>query len=230
MFTGLIRSIILYVVIIAGIRLMGKRQVGELEPSELVLSMIIADLASVPMQDFRIPLLAGLIPILTLLALAMILSVLTMKSVRLRRLLCGRPSLIIREGVPDQREMARNRLTVDELLEELRGQGCTDLAKVQYAILETNGRLSVLLYPDQKPPTCRQLGVAAESGGLPLVLISDGRILQNNLQTLGRSEDWLRAQLTARGCSGPESVFLLVCDRSEAIYLAEKEPAGKESS
>ena len=117
MFTGFIRTIILYLLIIAGIRLMGKRQVGELEPSELVLSLIIADLAAVPMQDFGIPLLTGVVPIFTLLALTMMLSVLTMKSVRFRTLMCGRPSIIIRKGRIDQGEMRRNRLTVDELLE-----------------------------------------------------------------------------------------------------------------
>ena len=131
---------------------MGKRQVGELEPSELVLSLIIADLASVPMQDYGIPLLTGVVPILTLLSLTMILSVLTMKSVRFRALLCGRPSIVIQNGSLDQREMARNRLTLDELLEELRGKGYTDLSAVKYAILETNGQLSVLPYANQKPP------------------------------------------------------------------------------
>ena len=148
---------ILYILIIAGIRLMGKRQVGELEPSELVLSLIIADLASVPMQDYGIPLLTGVIPILTLLSVTMILSVLTTKSVRFRAVLCGRPSIVIRDGLVDQHEMARNRLTVDELLEELRCKGYTDPSVVKYAILETNGQLSVLPYANQKPPTARQL-------------------------------------------------------------------------
>ena len=131
---------------------MGKRQVGELEPSELVLSLIIADLAAVPMQDFGIPLLTGVIPILALLAMTMILSVLTMKSIRFRALLCGRPSVVIRRGEIDQREMRRNRLTVDELLEELRSRGYTDPQKVEYAILETSGQLSVLPRAAEKPP------------------------------------------------------------------------------
>ena len=147
MFTALIRTVILYILIIAGVRLMGKRQVGELEPSELVLSLLIADLASVPMQDLGIPLHAGVVPILALLSLTMILSVLTMKSIRFRTLMCGRPSIVVRDGKVDLGEMRRNRLTVDELLEELRGQGYTDLAGVKYGILETNGRLS--------SPSCR---------------------------------------------------------------------------
>ena len=165
---------------------MGKRQVGELEPSELVLSLIIADLASVPMQDYGIPLLTGVVPILTLLSLTMILSVLTMKSVRFRALLCGRPSIVIQNGSLDQREMARNRLTLDELLEELRGKGYTDLSAVKYAILETNGQLSVLPYANHDRP-------------------------------------WLDKQLAQRGCRDLSSVFLLLADEADGIYLAKKE-------
>ena len=223
MFTGLIRTIILYIFIIIGIRLMGKRQVGELEPSELVLSLIIADLASVPMQDYGIPLLTGILPILALLAMTMILSVLTMKSVRFRALMCGRPSIVIRDGLLDQREMARNRLTIDELLEELRAKGYTDPATVKYAILETNGQLSVLPYANQKPPTAQQLQVSAEESGLPLVVISDGRLLEHNLRALGRDRKWLDQRLEERGCSGLEAVFLLLVDQTGSIYLARKD-------
>lgn len=223
MFTGLIRTIILYIFIIVGIRLMGKRQVGELEPSELVLSLIIADLASVPMQDYGIPLLTGIVPILALLSMTMILSVLTMKSVRFRALMCGRPSIVIRDGLVDQREMSRNRLTIDELLEELRAKGYTDPATVKYAILETNGQLSVLPYANQKPPTAQQLQVPAEEAGLPLVVISDGRLLEHNLRALGRDRKWLDQRLKERGCSGLEAVFLLLVDQAGSIYLARKD-------
>ena len=195
MFTALIRTVILYILIIAGVRLMGKRQVGELEPSELVLSLLIADLASVPMQDLGIPLHAGVVPILALLSLTMILSVLTMKSIRFRTLMCGRPSIVVRDGKVDQGEMRRNRLTVDELLEELRGQGYTDLAGVKYGILETNGRLSVLPYAEQRPATARQLGLESRETGLPVVIISDGRILQDNLKRRGLDLSWLDKQL-----------------------------------
>ena len=223
MFTGLLRTIILYILIIAGVRLMGKRQVGELEPSELVLSLIIADLASVPMQDYGIPLLAGVVPILTLLSLTMILSVLTMKSVRFRALLCGRPSMVIQNGVVDQREMARNRLTIDELLEELRIQGYTDLSTVKYAILETNGQLSVLPYANQKPATARDMKVSVEEGGLPRVVVSDGRLLEQNLKALGHDRPWLDRQLSQRGCRDVSKVFLLLVDEADAVYFVEKE-------
>lgn len=223
MFTGLMRTIILYILIIAGVRLMGKRQVGELEPSELVLSLIIADLASVPMQDYGIPLLTGVVPILTLLSITMILSVLTMKSVRFRALLCGRPSVIVQNGALNQREMAKTRLTVDELLEELRIKGYTDLSQVKYAILETNGQLSVLPYANQKPPTARELKVSVEEGGLPRVVISDGKLLERNLKELGHDRPWLDKQLTRRGCKDVSRVFLLLVDEADAVYFAEKE-------
>ena len=202
---------------------MGKRQVGELEPSELVLSLIIADLASVPMQDYGIPLLTGVVPILTLLSLTMILSVLTMKSVRFRALLCGRPSIVIQNGTLDQREMARNRLTLDELLEELRGKGYTDLSAVKYAILETNGQLSVLPYANQKPPAARDLKVTVSELGLPRVLVSDGRLMEHNLKALGHDRPWLDKQLAQRGCRDLSSVFLLLADEADGIYLAKKE-------
>lgn len=220
MFTGLVRTVILYLLIIAGIRLMGKRQVGELEPSELVLSLIIADLASVPMQDFGIPLLAGVIPILALLSMTMILSVLTMRSIRFRTLMCGRPSIVIRDGHIVQKEMARNRLTIDELLEELRGQGYTDPSTVKYAILETSGRLSVLPFSRQKPPTAQQLNLSVQQRDLPVVLISDGRLLEHNLAGLGRDRAWLNKRLAEGGCSAPEQVFLLLADQQGTVYLA----------
>ena len=229
MFTGLIRTIILYILIIAGVRLMGKRQVGELEPSELVLSLIIADLASVPMQDYGIPLLTGVVPILTLLAVPMILSVLTMKSVRFRALLCGRPSMVIQNGTLVQGEMAKTRLTVDELLEmdpeeqELRIKGYTDISQIKYAILETNGQLSVLPCANQKPPTARDLKVSVEEAGLPRVVVSDGHLLERNLKALGHDRPWLDKQLAQRGCKDLSTVFLLLVDEADAVYFARKE-------
>lgn len=223
MFTGFLRTIILYILITAGVRLMGKRQVGELEPSELVLSLIIADLASVPMQDYGIPLLTGIVPILTLLSLTMILSVLTMKSVRFRAIMCGRPSVIICNGAVNQREMAKNRLTVDELLEELRGKGYTDLAQIKYAILETNGLLSILPYANQKPPTARDLKISVEEGGLPRVVVSDGRLLEHNLKLLGHDRPWLDRQLSQRGLRDIADVFLMLVDEADGVYLAKRD-------
>lgn len=217
------RTIILYLLIIAGIRLMGKRQVGELEPSELVLDLIIADLAAVPMQDFGIPLLSGVIPILTLLCITMILSVLTMKHVRFRALICGRPSLVVQNGQLNQREMRRNRFTVDELNEELRMQSVTDLSTVKYAILETNGRVSVILYANQRPVTAEQMNLFPDDVGLPLVIIDDGRLLERNLKLRGFNEGWLQKRLEEHNVHHVRDVFLLSVDEQNRVYFVPRE-------
>ena len=217
------RTAVLYLVIIAAVRLMGKRQVGELEPSELVVSLLIADLAAMPIQEFQLPLWAGLVPIFTLLAMTMLLSILTMKCLPLRTLLCGRPSIVVREGIPDQKEMRRNRYTVDELLEELRIKGYPDLSAVRYAILETNGQLSVLPYAAQQPPTAQELGVKAYEGGLSVVVISDGTLLRENLHLSGHDEGWLDRQLRRHHCPSPAHVFLMTVDEGGRVYLAPKQ-------
>ena len=223
MVIAFLRTIILYAFIIIGIRLMGKRQVGELEPSELVLALLIADLAAVPMQDFGIPLLTGLIPILTLLCLTMALSVLTMRSVRFRAALCGRPSVIVENGKLRQNEMKKNRFTLDELMEELRMQGITDLSTVKYAILETNGQLSVLPYAAQQPVTAQQMGLTPQEPGLPMVIINDGRLITRSLHSRGLNEEWLEKQLRQHHVKGIQDVFLLTVDEENRVYLSKKE-------
>ena len=223
MVIAFLRTIILYAFIIIGIRLMGKRQVGELEPSELGLALLIADLAAVPMQDFGIPLLTGLIPILTLLCLTMALSVLTMRSVRFRAVLCGRPSVIVENGKLRQSEMKKNRFTLDELMEELRMQGITDLSTVKYAILETNGQLSVLPYAAQQPVTAQQMGLTPQEPGLPMVIINDGRLITRSLYSRGLNEEWLEKQLRQHHVKGTQDVFLLTVDEENRVYLSKKE-------
>ena len=217
------RTVILYALIIVGIRLMGKKQVGELEPTELVFAMLISDLAAVPMQDFGIPLLFGLIPIVTLLAITMALSVLSLKSIRFRNLICGRPSVIMEHGSILQNALAKNRFTVDELLEELRLQGITDLSTVKYAILENSGRVSVILYEAYQPATPDQLDLTPEEEGLPLIIISDGRVLRQNLQLRNLDQHWLQQQLTEHGHTSPTQVFLLTVDEVGRIYYVPKE-------
>ena len=218
-----LRTIILYLLLTVGIRIMGKKQVGELETVELVFTMLISDLAAVPMQDFGIPLAYGLIPILTLFSLTMLLSVLSLKSVTLRNLLCGRPSVIIDHGTILQREMAKTRFTLDELLEELRLQGVTDLSTVKYAILENSGQISVLLYPQHQPVTLAQMGLTAGDQGLPLVIISDGKVLHQNLALRHLDRPWLHQELARHGHSRPEQVFLLTVDELGTVYYVPKE-------
>lgn len=217
------RTLILYLLLIAAVRMMGKKQVGELEPTELVLAMLLSDLASVPMQDFGLPLLFGVLPIVLLVCLSMLLSMLTLRSIRLRELLYGRPSLILDHGRLLQGELARNRLTVDELLEELRKQGYLDPRAVKYAILENSGEISVIPYETEAPATPRQLALSVAEGGLPVTIISDGRILARNLRKLGRDRSWLYGQLRAQGLESVREVFLFTVDETGRVYLCKRE-------
>lgn len=222
MITALCRTVILYFLIMIGLRLMGKRQIGELEPSELVLTMMISDLATVPMQDFGIPLLAGVIPILILLSLTLLMSQLSLLNLRFRALMCGTPAILIRNGKLQQAAMRKNRYTLDELLEQLRGQGCLSVEEVQYAVLENSGQLSVLPWAKAKPPTAEDLGLTLEEDTLPTVLINDGRVLRNNLRLCGRDEVWLQKILKQEHCTTKE-VFLLTVDENGKTLCVPKE-------
>lgn len=222
MFVVLVRTVVLYLLIIVGLRLLGKRQIGELEPAELTLALIIADLASVPMQDNGIPLLSGLIPIIVLLCVATILSVLSAKSIRFRALLCGRPSIVVENGMVLEKELRKNRLTVDELMEELRLQGCPDFRDVKFAVLETNGMLSVLPYTAQQPVTPAQMNIEVEEPGMSIILISDGKVLSNNLKVRGYEQNWLQKQLVSHGLNSPRQVFLLTVDQLGNTYCVPK--------
>ena len=223
MATAFARTILLYVILIVGIRAMGKRQIGELEPIELVLMLLISDLAAVPMQDFGIPLLNGVVPILTLLSLSMLLSFFSMHSVRFHRLVCGNPTTLIKDGVIQLAAMRRNRFTLDELIDELRTQGVTDLDTVKYAVLETSGQLSVLLYPADAPATPRQLGKCVKDDVfLPVVLINDGRVMKSGLQDKGLDEAWLNRTLRARGYRSAHEVLLMTLDDAGKIQCVGK--------
>ncbi|MFG6372629.1 MAG: DUF421 domain-containing protein [Oscillospiraceae bacterium] len=223
MFIALFRTVVLYLLIILGIRLMGKRQVGELEPSELVFTLLIADLAAVPMQDFGIPLSRGVIPIIALLCVTLLLSIFTVKSIRFRAFICGRPSIVIKDGKLCQQEMLKNRFTLDELSEELRVQGYSDISKVKYAILETNGQLTVLLNAEEQPVTAAQMGLTPKEPGLPAIIISDGRLLEDNLKKRGLDDKWLEKQLEHNHVRRVKDVFILSVDEQGTVFFAEKE-------
>ena len=224
MITAFFRTVLLYGLLIVGLRLTGKRQIGQLEPIEFVLMMLLSDLASVPMQDFGLPLLQGVIPIATLLALSTLLSGISMLSVRFRSLVCGEPTLIIREGILQQAAMKRSRLTLDEVLEELRVQGVSSLDEVKYAVLETSGQLSVLLRADVQPATPRQMGLKVEDDVfLPVIIIDNGRLMGKNMEKMGLDEKWLQKQLKAHKTHRVQDVFLMTVDRSGTVVLARKE-------
>ena len=215
MVTAFVRTILLYLIIMLGLRLMGKRQIGELEPTELVLTLLISDLAAVPMQDFGIPLLNGVVPIITLLSLSMLLSYGSMRSIRLRRLVFGSPTTLIKDGVLQQAAMRANRFTLDELTEELRSQGVTDLTTVKYAILETSGAISTFLYPKYEPASAKDAGVQASARKLPVTVIASGRLQKQNLPLLGKDEAWVQGILQSYNC------------RMQDVYLLTSEPGGK---
>ena len=224
MTTAFFRTIILYFILMTGLRLMGKRQIGELEPSELVLTLIISDLAAVPMQDFGIPLVNGVFPIVTLLCVSMLLSFFSLKSIRFRGLVCGYPTVIIRDGKVLQQNMARNRFTVDELLEQLRSQGYSDLTAVKYAVLETSGQVSVLPYTKDSPVTPQVMNLTSQDDvTLPVLVINDGHIMSENLSASGYDALWLDKQLKERRLTSPRQVFFMTVDETGAVTCVAKE-------
>ena len=225
MMTAFVRTVILYLLIMLGLRLMGKRQIAELEPSELVLTMLISDLAAVPMQDFGIPLLAGVIPIAAILSLSMLMSQLSLHNLRFRNLVCGTPSVLIRNGTLQQEELRKNRYTLDELLEELRSHGLSGIGDVKYAILENSGQLSILPWAKAQPPTAAQLNLnPTDDVTLPIVLINDGRILEKNLRLCGKDLTWLEKTLKTQHLSSPKEAFLLTLDEHDQVFCIKKEP------
>lgn len=201
---------------------MGKRQIGEMEPSEFVMTMLLANLAANPMQDSALSLTSGLVPILTVLSMELILAYVCLRSIRIRKFFCGRPIILIENGKISQRNLQRTRITLDELSEHLREGGVLDLSTVRYAILETNGQISTFLYSKDLPPKARDLHVQTEDDLLPYTLISDGHILKENLIRAGRDLSWLEQTLQRIGCTA-DAVFLLTVDDRGKLYLSKKE-------
>ena len=222
MILSYLRTIIVYLVLIVTIRLMGKRQIGQMEPSEFVVTMLVANLASIPMQDGSIPLFSGVIPILTVLGLELVLSALSLRNVRLRRLLCGKPVILIENGNILQQNLRKTRITLDELTGHLREKDVLDLKSVQYAILETNGNLSVFPYPKEKPASARDAGVQARQQFLPITLISDGELMQENLTKAKKDLSWVHRVLEERHTKIKDT-WLLTIDGADHITFLRKE-------
>ena len=220
---SILRTIMIYTALLVSMRLMGKRQLGEMELSEFVVASLIADLASHPLQDVGIPMINGLVPIVTLFCCELLIAGLTLKSVRLRALLFGKPSMLIVRGQICQKEMRANRFTADELMQELRRQGMFDLSQVEYAILETDGRLNAIPFPAAQPPTAAQLKVEVPDDGSALIVVSEGRVIGANLKRLGLDTDWLAQELERKGAASPKEVYLMTVNHSGQSYLAKKE-------
>ncbi len=222
MILSYVRTIVLYLVLIAVVRMMGKRQIGQMEPSEFVVTMLVANLAAIPMQDGGIPLFSGFIPIVTILGVELVLSALSMKSVPLRKMLCGKPVILIENGNILQQNLKKTRVTLDELTGHLREKDVLDLRAVQYAILETNGNLSVFPYPEEKPASAKEAGVQVRKQSLPVTLVSDGKLLQENLSKIKRDTAWVHRVLEARQAT-VEETWLLTADSNDKIVFYRKE-------
>ena len=222
MLLSYIRTVILYLVLIAVIRLMGKRQIGQMEPSEFVVTMLVANLASIPMQDGGIPLYSGLVPIITVLGVELVLSGLSMRSVKVRRLLCGKPVILIENGRILQKNLRSTRVTLDELTQLLREKDVLDIGTVQYAILETNGNLSVFPFPKYRPAAATEAGIRPGQQWLPYTLIADGHLYPDNLQFCGKNEKWLERVLR-RNNATVESTWLLTADAAGNVLWIKKE-------
>lgn len=201
------RTVLFYFALILVIRLLGKRQVGQMEPSEFVVTMLIANLASVPLEDPDLPIHYGLVPMAIVFVCERLISLLCLKSIRLRRLLCGKPVILIENGHLLEQNLRRTRVNLDELSGHLRKEGVLAMEEVQFAILETNGSITVFPYPP-KP----------ETQELPYTVISDGRILRDNLRLLGRDEQWLLKKLRGRSLT-VEGVLLMTLTQSGKIAL-----------
>lgn len=216
------RSIALHLILIAVIRLMGKRQIGQMEASEFVVTMLVANLAAIPMQDGGIPLLSGVIPIITVLGVELVLSHLSLKSIAFRKLLCGKPVILIENGNILQENLRKTRVTLDELTGHLREKDVLDLQSVQFAILETNGNLSVFPYPKDRPASAKEAGIPARKQFLPLTIISDGTLLKENLQKANKDMGWVQRVLQQHNATVSDT-WLLTVDAADHILFYRKE-------
>lgn len=216
------RTITLYLVLIVAVRFLGKRQIAQLEPSEFVVTLLIADLAAIPMQDGGIPLYSGLVPMLTVLGLELVLSVLSMRSIRLRKILCGKPVILMENGKVLQNNLLRTRITQDELTGHLREKGILDLQTVQYAILETNGNLSVFPFPKDMPAVAKDAGITVSHQFLPITIISNGRLLSDNLELAGKNAAWVQ-KILSENHAALEDTWLLTVDQGDRVVFYRKE-------
>ena len=222
MILSYIRTIVLYLVLIFCIRLMGKRQIGQMEPSEFVVTMMVANLATIPMEDEGVPLYIGLVPMLTILGTELLLSGATLRSIKLRKLLCGKPVILIENGRILQENLRATRGTLDELSGHLREKDVLDIRAVQYAILETNGNLSVFPFPAEMPASAREAGIHPKDRFLPVTVISDGKLLRQNLQYAAKDEAWVH-KILGEYRSSIAGTWLLTVDKADHVVWLGKE-------
>ena len=222
MFIVFFRAIILYAVIIFSMRLMGKRQLGELQPSELVITILMSNIATLPVEDISIPMIMGIVPIFTLVCLDVILSHISMKCRRLRRIICGSPKIIIKDGRIDQKMLKNLRFSIDDLLESLRALQIFDINEVQLAVVETTGKISVYQKKEYQPATLSDIGKYSYTVNPPQLVIDQGKVAENALKFIKKDRLWLDAQLRIENVRA-EDVFFMTADETGNYTLIRKE-------
>ncbi|SKA84235.1 Uncharacterized membrane protein YcaP, DUF421 family [Clostridium sp. USBA 49] len=223
MFITMFRTIILYFIVVFTMRIMGKRQIGEMQPFELVIAIMISELASMPMQDTRIPLSHGIIPIITLLLLQAVITLAELKSELARNIFSGKPSIVIKNGKLDIKELKNNRFNLNDLLEELRLQGYYNIEDIEYAILETSGQMSIIPKTNLEPATKEDLKIKYTQDKLPITLILDGKINTNNLKIIKKNKSWLMSELNKNNISSLDKVFIALIDSKGKFFYQLKE-------
>ena len=226
---SLIRTIILYIMIIAAVRIMGKRQISELQTSELVVTLLISDIAAIPMQNTGQPLSSGIIPILVLVSCEIAASFFMVKNSRFRKLIAGKPQVVINNGTVDQAQMKRLRMSTEDLSEQLRQMNVFSIQDVAYAIVETNGKLSVMKKPAKEQVSASMLGIVAPDHGIDAVVISDGEISKFSLDLCNLTEDWVMGVLNGQNVR-LEDVFIMTANPKKNFYLILKDDAQKKLS
>ena len=220
------RSIILYIIVLIVMRLMGKREIGQLQPFELAISIMIADLASIPMTEIGIPIFNGIIPILGLLVMHLIISVINLKSLKAREIICGKPSILIYRGKIDEKVLKKERFTINELEERLRGNNVVNLGDVEYAILETSGQVTVIQKPEKRNTIPEDFNITPEYEGIPYDLVVDGKVMNKNLKLIGKNYNWLKKQVEKFGVK-PEEALVVTIDGKGQIFCQEREKGAK---
>ena len=221
-----VRSIILYVIVLVVMRLMGKREIGQLQPFELAIAIMIADLASVPMSEVGIPIINGIIPILSLLVMHLIISFVNLKSIKMRQLICGKPSILIYRGKINEKVLIKERFTINELQERLRANNINNLADVEYAILETSGQVSIIQKPNKRTTIPEDFNIIPEYEGIPYDLVVDGKIMNDNLKILNKTYGWLKKEVNKFNIE-PEEALLVTVNAKGDIFCQKKEKYNK---
>ena len=222
MLISVLRTCFLYAVILFAVRLMGKRQISELQTSELVITLLMSNIATIPMQDTEQSMLSGLIPIMVLLVCEIFLSFLMLKSPGLRRLVCGKPVIVINNGTLDQRAMTELRISTEDLFEQLRQKDIFDINEVAYAIVETNGMLSIMKKADCETVSIKDMGIKKKENELSVMVISDGKPAKGSLRLCGMSKDGLSGILKKEKIQ-IDDVFIMTADRNGKYYIIRKD-------